>query len=308
MSNAAFQLLLNMRIVAVALLTVSGADAHVACGVWRRPQLTMMMVLSLPRAPCSGAASQVTVLGKPLNKVKWFGIALLTNGAVQYQLSGSADGGSLKTGPEGLIVMMVIIACAAGGNVVTQLVMQKSMDQPLMLQNAILYSWGVVMNGANWWWSVEGHGGSAAVPWFGDFGGAALFLCVFSAIYGLSISVILKRFGSLTRTFISTVAIVLNAIIDCLFFGETLSVLECSTFLTIFAAIFLFTILGDEWEAAAGTKPGAGHPSAKPTNPLHAPALVAASASGSSLGGGDGDGDGGDAESANLLVGKTRSS
>jgi len=63
-------------------------------------------------------------------------------------------------------------------------------------------------------------------------------------VYGLSISVILKRFGSLTRTFISTVAIVLNAVLDTMFFGESLSVLELTTFLTIFAAIFLFTILG----------------------------------------------------------------
>ena len=44
----------------------------------------------------------------------------------------------------------------------------------------------------------------------GEFGGAALFLCAFNAVYGLSISVILKRFGSLTRTFIQTAAIVFN--------------------------------------------------------------------------------------------------
>ena len=92
------------------------------------------------------------MLGKPLNKVKWFAIVLLTNGAVQYQLSGCSDGGGtvLKTSAEGLIVMMVIIVCAAGGNIVTQLVMQSSMEQPLMLQNSILYAWGVGMNGMNW--------------------------------------------------------------------------------------------------------------------------------------------------------------
>ena len=208
MSNAAFQLLLNMRIVAVALLTV-------------------------------------VVLRKPLNKVKWFAIILLTNGAVQYQLAGGcAEGDVLKTSAEGLVVMAVIILCAAGGNIVTQMVMQQSMDQPLMLQNSILYAWGVGLNGFNWWWSVEAGG----QPWFGQFSGSAFFLCLFSAVYGLSISVILKRFGSLTRTFISTVAIVLNALLDTAFFGESLSVLEFTTFLTIFAAIFLFSILGEEWE------------------------------------------------------------
>jgi hypothetical protein len=64
-------------------------------------------------------------------------------------LSECADGG-LKTSTTGLMVMFVIIGCAAGGNVATQLIMQQSMDQPIMLQNSILYSWGVLMNGANW--------------------------------------------------------------------------------------------------------------------------------------------------------------
>ena len=116
-----------------------------------------------------------------------------------------------------------------------------------MLQNTILYAWGVLMNGANWFVSVQGAP-AGTVEWFGaGFGGAAFSLCIFNAIYGLSISVILKRFGSITRTFISTVAIVLNAVLDTLFFSEKITLLEISTFLTIFAAIFLFTILGDDW-------------------------------------------------------------
>jgi hypothetical protein len=76
-------------------------------------------------------------------------------------------GGALKTSVEGLMVMAVIILCAAGGNVATQLVMQTSMDQPLMLQNSILYAWGVVLNGFNWWRSVASGPGpnGAPVPW-----------------------------------------------------------------------------------------------------------------------------------------------
>jgi len=157
--------------------------------------------------------------------------------------------------------------CAAGGNIVTQMVMQKSMDQPLMVQNAMLYSWvcslslslishthiyiyithcacvfllctslklltyisfscslyiykGVLLNGFNWWVFTTSY----EQPWFGDFTPKVLFLCCFSAVYGLSISVILKRFGSLTRTFISTIAVVLNAMLDTWFFSVELSV------------------------------------------------------------------------------------
>jgi hypothetical protein len=79
---------------------------------------------------------------------------------------------------------------------------------------------GVLLNGFNWWVYTTSY----SVPWFGEFTPKVFFLCCFSAVYGLSISVILKRFGSLTRTFISTVAVVLNAILDTMFFDETLSV------------------------------------------------------------------------------------
>ncbi len=50
------------------------------------------------------------VLRKPLNKVKWFAVILLTNGAAQYQLS-SCTGGGLKTSTYGLTVMAVIVGC-----------------------------------------------------------------------------------------------------------------------------------------------------------------------------------------------------
>lgn len=211
-SNAGFQLLLNMRIAAVGVLTV-------------------------------------TLLGKKLNKLKWIAIGLLTVGSMQYELAGCSNDGGLKTDVEGLMVMGILITTAAAGNVVTQLVMQKNMDQPLMFQNMLLYSWGVIFNGINWFYSVSSSRATdKPVEWFGGgFGQAAVLLCVFNAIYGLSISVILKRFGSLPRTFISCMAIISNAFLDKIFFGETMSILVLTTFAIILGGIYLFTIVGEEY-------------------------------------------------------------
>jgi hypothetical protein len=75
---------------------------------------------------------------------------------------------------------------------------------------------------------------------------------VFNAVYGLSISFILKRFGAMTRTLVSTVAIVLNAVLDTAVFHEKMTVLEVTTFLTIFGSIFLFTIIGDNYNKLQG--------------------------------------------------------
>mmetsp|Transcript_28518 Transcript_28518/g.86014 ORF Transcript_28518/g.86014 Transcript_28518/m.86014 type:complete len:352 (-) Transcript_28518:29-1084(-) len=87
MNSSAFQLLMNTRIVSVAVLAV-------------------------------------LVLNKKLHALEWTSITLLMVGAMQYQLSG-CGGDGYKIDGQGLVVMAVIVACAAGGNVYTQKVMQK---------------------------------------------------------------------------------------------------------------------------------------------------------------------------------------
>ena len=127
--------------------------------------------------------------------------------------------------------------------------MQRKMDQPLMVQNAMLYVWGVLFNAVNWFASVipssDSHGGPPAV--FGNVGGVQVFSMVFYAIYGLSISVILKRFGAITRTFINTAAICFTALIDVAFFGASISALELTTFGVIMLAVYVHTVLSKNY-------------------------------------------------------------
>ena len=131
--------------------------------------------------------------------------------------------------------------------------MQRKMDQPLMLQNAFLYIWGVFFNGVNWFISMvpssEQHG--PAPQWFGDIGGVQLFSMVFYAVYGLSISIILKRFGAITRTFINTVSICFTALIDVTFFGATVTPIELTTFAVIFISVFCHTVLSKNYHPPA---------------------------------------------------------
>ena len=86
--------------------------------------------------------------------------------------------------------------------------------------------------------------------------GAQVMSMVFYALYGLSISIVLKRFGAMTRTFINAAAIVLNAALDVTFFGDSISVLEATCFAVILASIFLYSNLAKDY------KPPAALPSA----------------------------------------------
>jgi len=142
-------------------------------------------------------------------------------------------------------VMLLIIASASGGNIYTQKVMQRKMDQPLMLQNAMLYGWGILFNGINWMFSVNS---GSTVGYFGKVGSIQICSVVFYAIYGLSISIILKNFGAMTRTLINTTAICFTAILDVAFFGETISMLEGTTFAVIFIAVYQHSILSKDYK------------------------------------------------------------
>ncbi|KAL1512131.1 hypothetical protein AB1Y20_005399 [Prymnesium parvum] len=203
MSSAVFQLLLNLRIMAIALLTVA-------------------------------------VLGKRLNQIEWAAITLLMLGAVQYQLS-SCSAVAMRVSSMGMSVMAVIVACAALGNIYTQKVMQKKMHQPLMLQNLLLYGWGILFNGINWAQSVSNQ------PAIGQLSFWPCASILFNAVYGLTISVIIKQFGAVTRTFINTAAICVTAILDVALLGEHITLLEATTFGTILIAIYLYSIPAPEF-------------------------------------------------------------
>ena len=141
---------------------------------------------------------------------------------MQYQLS-SCSAGAMRISSFGVAVMLVIVGCAALGNIYTQKVMQKRMAQPLMQQNLLLYGWGIFFNGLNWAQS------SVEKPLVGNLSFWPVASIAFNAVYGLSISVIIKQFGSVTRTFINTAAICFTAMLDVAVLGERLSLLEATT-------------------------------------------------------------------------------
>jgi len=69
---------------------------------------------------------------------------------------------------------------------------------------------------------------------FGDIAAVQVSSMLFYAAYGVSISIILKNVGAIARTLINTIAICFTALLDVAFFGESISVLEGTTFAIIF--------------------------------------------------------------------------
>jgi len=197
---ASYQLLMNTRIVLVAVLST-------------------------------------VLLRKRLNQLEWCAVFLISIGAIQHNLPKEA-GFAFRVPFTGLLVMLITATAAALGNVYTQLVVQAKKDQPIMWQNLQLYAYGVVFNGINWLLSVRFMGQQY---FFGEVTGLVVFEIVMFAVYGLTISVILKEFGAIVRTIVGAISIVCNGALDVFVFGSVIDVLDGTSYGVIMIAVHLFT-------------------------------------------------------------------
>ena len=131
-----------------------------------------------------------------------------------------------------------------GGNVYTQKVMQRKMDQPLMVQNAMLYVWGVIFNGTNWILSAmpsaDHHGPPTEL--FGDVGEcrSSPWSSTLSMAY-LSPSSSKDSVRSLGRS--STRRHLLHCPHRRVVLGAEITPLELTTFGVIMLAVYLHTVL-----------------------------------------------------------------
>jgi hypothetical protein len=193
-SAASFQLLMNLRIVAVALFSIP-------------------------------------LLHKAPTAIQWCCILLLCIGGTQHFLS-VIDEPLSNTSMVGLLAMLSVVATSALANVYNQFSLQQHADQPLMLQNMFLYAYGVFFNGLNWARSIY-IDENAPLPAYGEITSSVVLLIVFTAIYGLTISAVLKSLGAMVRSILGVLAIAVTAFGEYLFFGTVPSLFTDTTFLVI---------------------------------------------------------------------------
>ena len=171
-----------------------------------------------------------------INHTQWCSVILLSAGGMQHWLSvqTSIHHEALKS-YLGLLAIMVTSALA---NVYNQYTLQLKAEMPLMLQNSCLYFYGVCFNGVNWGNSVL----MAGMPVFGVVSNQVILLILFSVMYGLCISAVLKEFGALVRSIIGYLAISLTVMIDFTVSGQRPSLLTFSAHVVILVASHLYDI------------------------------------------------------------------
>uniref|UniRef100_A0ACB8EBZ2 Uncharacterized protein n=1 Tax=Sphaerodactylus townsendi TaxID=933632 RepID=A0ACB8EBZ2_9SAUR len=180
------------------------------------------------------------LLHQRLTPRKWAALLLLTAAGALYTYGGLQDvqrspasDMELHITPVGLLLISLYCLISGLSAVYTEAIL-KSQDLPLNLQNLFLYFFGVLLN-------VALHLLSAPVTGFLEgFSLWALLVIVSQALNGLIMSVVMKHSNNITRLFVISSSVMVNALLSVLLFSLHLTGFFFLSVLLIGLAVHLY--------------------------------------------------------------------
>ncbi|XP_026714186.1 probable UDP-sugar transporter protein SLC35A4 [Athene cunicularia] len=177
-------------------------------------------------------------LRQRLSMRKWLALLLLVAAGVSYSCGGLQDPGSpskmqLHITLVGLLLISVYCLISGLSAVYTEAIL-KTQALPLSLQNLFLYFFGVLLNLIGYFWS-NAEGG-----FLEGFSSWVLVIVVSQALNGLIMSVVMKHSSNITRLFVISCSILVNALLSVALFNLQLTLLFFIAVSCIGLAIHLY--------------------------------------------------------------------
>ncbi|NXA07584.1 S35A4 protein, partial [Sapayoa aenigma] len=178
------------------------------------------------------------LLRRRLGPRRWLALLLLLLAGVSYSCGGLRGAGSpagmrLHVTPVGLVLLCVYCLMSGLSAVYTEAIL-KTQALPLSLQNIFLYFFGVLLNLMGSVWSgMEGGFLQGFSPW-------VLLVVLSQALNGLIMSVVMKHSSNITRLFIISCSILVNALLSVALFNLQLTLLFFMAVACIGLAVHLY--------------------------------------------------------------------
>ncbi|NXG74710.1 S35A4 protein, partial [Baryphthengus martii] len=162
-------------------------------------------------------------LRQKLGRRRWLALLLLAAAGVSYSWGGLREPGGpselrLHITPTGLALLSVYCLISGLSAVYTEAVL-KTQALPLSLQNLFLYFFGVLLNLTGYFWS-----GAWGGFWEG-FSSWVLLIVFSQALNGLIMSAVMKHSSNITRLFVISCSILVNALLSVALFNLQLTLL-----------------------------------------------------------------------------------
>ncbi|NWT73102.1 S35A4 protein, partial [Prunella himalayana] len=178
------------------------------------------------------------LLRRRLGARRWLALLLLLAAGGAYSCGGLRGPGEprgmrLHVTPVGLLLLSVYCLISGLSAVYTEAIL-KSQALPLSLQNVFLYFFGVLLNLLGSVWSgTEGGFLEGFSPW-------VLLVVLSQALNGLIMSVVMKHSSNITRLFIISCSILVNALLSVALFNLQLTLLFFVAVACIGLAVHLY--------------------------------------------------------------------
>uniref|UniRef100_U3K4D7 Solute carrier family 35 member A4 n=1 Tax=Ficedula albicollis TaxID=59894 RepID=U3K4D7_FICAL len=170
------------------------------------------------------------LLRRRLGARRWLALLLLCGGLWGH---GRRGGMRLHVTPAGLLLLTVYCLISGLSAVYTEAIL-KSQALPLSLQNIFLYFFGVLLNLMGSLWSgMEGGFLEGFSPW-------VLLVVLSQALNGLIMSVVMKHSSNITRLFVISCSILVNALLSVALFKLQLTLLFFMAVACIGLAVHLY--------------------------------------------------------------------
>ncbi|CAL8333986.1 probable UDP-sugar transporter protein SLC35A4 [Gadus morhua] len=184
-------------------------------------------------------------LGRRLRPVQWSALGLLMGAGVCHSYSSLRSGDLEQAAADSSTrlhitawgLFLVLLYCFVSGlaAVYTERVL-KSQPLPLSLQNLYLYAFGVAINGVTYLSSDTGEKG-----FLEGYSGAVWAIIAGQAANGLLMSVVLKHGSGITRLFVISSSMLVNALLSWAFLGlEVTPLFLLPVTMTAFAAYLYY--------------------------------------------------------------------
>ncbi|XP_072204769.1 probable UDP-sugar transporter protein SLC35A4 [Excalfactoria chinensis] len=180
-------------------------------------------------------------LRRRLHVRQWLALCLLLAAGLSYSCgglwdprgSGSAPATRLHVTPVGLLLVAVYCLISGLSAVYTEAIL-KTQALPLSLQNLFLYCFGVLVNLVGHFWSGTDR------AFLEGFSSWVLVIVLSQALNGLIMSVVMKHSSNITRLFVISCSILVNALLSVALFDLQLTPLFFIAVLCIGLAVHLY--------------------------------------------------------------------
>lgn len=185
------------------------------------------------------------IIGRHLSKLQWFALSLLTVAGIFDSYGGftskSRSATEIHITMTGLLMMISYCSISGLAGVYSEYILKRHVTMSLHLQNILLYSFGICINGVMW--IVDELQNSNIEDRFSLFRGYSTFTVIIilsQALNGLIMSSIMKYASNITRLFIISCSTLITAVLSVIVFHTSLNFYFVLSALLVCVSIYIY--------------------------------------------------------------------